>query len=131
MPIPIHCPEIPDTYLSQRKLARTPKERRRISKQRLNLLHNRIHKSLSSLLLLLSRSPQDPKELAVDLGEEGVDEEVDACTLESAIRSGGWLEEVGGKGVDEKLGDDGGFGDDFVAVFEGGDEAAGVDCWEV
>ena len=34
---------------------------------------------------------------------------------------------MGREGVGEELGDDEGFGDDFVVIFEGGNEAAGVD----
>lgn len=34
---------------------------------------------------------------------------------------------MGWEGVGEELGNDEGFGDDLVVVFEGGDKAAGVD----
>lgn len=49
-------------------------------------------------------------DLALHLGEEGVDEEFDAGTLEGAAFFGGGFDEVGGVDVGEEVGDYAGSG---------------------
>lgn len=62
-----------------------------------------------------------------ELRDVGVDEEVDPRAAEGAAGLARGGDEVGGVGVGEELGDDGGLGEDLAIVGERGDEAAGVD----
>lgn len=123
---PPECLE--STHLSQGGLLAATEKRRRVSKQRLDLLDNRVGGRLANLgpgLVRLGRHALEDR--GEDLGEEGVDEEADAGAAQGAVRGVGGREQVRGEGVGEELGDDGGFGDDLAVVRERGDEAAGVD----
>jgi hypothetical protein len=115
-------------YLSERKTAGTAKERSSIWEQGFDLLGNSIGKSNTSILLLLSRDPQDREEQRMDLCEVCINEEVDSSALQGSAGLRAGLHKVRRVGVYEELGDDGGFGDDFSIVGEWRDEAAGVNC---
>lgn len=116
-----------NTHLSQSQLAAAPEERIRILQQRLQFLDNRIHQLHTQLLLLLCTRSHNRKELALDLGNKRINEEVDLCALEGAAFFIACLLEVRRVGVGEELGYDGGFGDDGSVVADGWDKAAGID----
>lgn len=80
-PFPTCYWKVGGKYLSQSQPTTSPKERRRIFQQRLNLLHNSLHKLIRLLFLLLARSSQDAKKTAIDFREIRVDEEIDPRTL--------------------------------------------------
>lgn len=63
----------------------------------------------------------------MDLGEVGVDEEIDACALQRTAGLAGCLDEVRWVRVSEELRYNGGLGDDGTVVTYGGHEAARVD----
>lgn len=101
------------THLSERELLAPPEERALalLGQQRFNLLGHNLHKFLHLCLSDLSTICERNGVLKrVDLGVEGVDEEVDASALEGRLGRG--RKEVGNVGVDEELADDGGFGED-------------------
>jgi len=108
----------------------SPKKRRRVVQQRLDLLLHRLDHLLALLpLLVLVLGFQDRVQERLDLGEIGVDEEIDFCSKQSSARRGvGGGEEMRGEGVGEELGDDAGLGDGgvdvSVVVFDCGDEAS-------
>jgi hypothetical protein len=83
-----------ETNLSQSQPTRPSKERARIFQQRINLLNNSLHKLIRLLLLLLTSSCQDAKELAIDFREIRIDEEIYPRALQGAAWFVGGLYEV-------------------------------------
>lgn len=119
------------TYFSHSKLLTPPKKRpvplRLLSQERFKFLHHSSSQLLRSSITLSLRGSTDPSEQVVgDLARESIDEEGDARAEQSVLL--GWAgrrgQEVGGVGVSDELGDDGGFGDYVSIVGYAGDETA-------
>lgn len=105
------------TDLSERHNPTTPKERRRILQQRLNLLLHSSHQSPSQLFLLLALDGFHNRiHCRIHFCEPRVHEERDASSSEGA--GGGFVafgpESGVGEGVGEEGGDGGGFGDYLI-----------------
>jgi len=122
--LPPHSP----THLGKSKPLGTPKERLRISKQRLDLLHQARHSRLEPGLGVGVRLREyELLQVGLELAEEGVDEEGDAGAAQGALDGVGGGDQVGRVGVSQELGDDAGLGDDLVVEAQRGNQAAGVD----
>jgi hypothetical protein len=110
--------------LSEGHLAAATEVWFRVLQQRLDFLAHLVHKLLGEVFLLLAICLQDLEPVASDLGEPGVDEEVDACAGQRVLGVASTWPEVRRVSIGQKRSDDGRFCDDLAVEVDGRDEAA-------